>query len=223
MTENQHAQNQQIQTDQANLLSSLSPEFSVDDPQATLDHIRQKMESVAEEFAGGKLNRAQFNAIYGHYSEQRTIIETLMKRNPGSDAWRQVAKPGKTTFLRAHFEAQVVFYIVFKHQVRSPLMSAGEHPPKSTPHIVTALKHLWQLKEIPSNRLARKEIDEGQWLVIAIGDQAITVVVYSMQPSNKQVHLVRDLHDDFESANRLSLKRNQPASQMVFPQRALLP
>lgn len=219
MTENQQSQ---TQPDQADLLSALSPEFSLEDPQATLDHIRQKMESVAEEFAAGKLNRAQFNAIYGHYNEQRTIIETIIKRNPENDAWRQVAKPGKTTFLRAHFEALPVFYIVFKHQVRSPLISAGEHPPKSTPHVVTALKHLWRLDKIPSNRLARKEIDDGQWLVLAIGEQAITVVIYSMQPSNKQVHLVLDLHDDFESANRLSLKRNQPASQMVFPQRALL-
>ena len=219
MTENQQSQTQS-ETDQ--LLASLSPEFSLDDPQATLDHIRQKMESVAEEFGNGKLNRAQFNAIYGHYNEQRTIIETIITRNPENDAWRQVAKPGKTTFLRAYFEAQPVFYIVFKHHVRSPLISAGEHPEHSTPHIVTALKYLWHMETMPTKRLARKEIDNGQWLILAIGEQAITVVVYSMQPSNQQAHLIRDLHDDFESANRLSLKRNQPATQMVFPQRALL-
>ena len=38
--------------------------------------LRKKMEHIASEFADGKINRAQFNAIYRRYDEQRTIIDT---------------------------------------------------------------------------------------------------------------------------------------------------
>jgi hypothetical protein len=46
-----------------------------DTPQETLEHIRQKMESVARNFAEGQINRAQFNAMYGQRTpfDHRTI------------------------------------------------------------------------------------------------------------------------------------------------------
>src|SRR3954463_16120705 len=59
-------------------------------PNAALNTLRRKMELVSDEFAQGKINRGQFNAVYKRYSEQRTIIERLIERNPNSDAWKQV-------------------------------------------------------------------------------------------------------------------------------------
>src|SRR3954463_3466970 len=58
-------------------------------PNAALNTLRGKMELVSDEFAQGKINRAQFNAVYKRYSEQRTIIERLLERNPDSEAWKQ--------------------------------------------------------------------------------------------------------------------------------------
>lgn len=197
-------------------------ESAASDPQGTLDHIRQKMESVAEEFASGKINRAQFNAIYKHHSEQRAIIELIQQRNPDSDAWKQVAQPGRTTFLRSHFEAVPSYYIIFRHRVQKPIFYAGEHPKHNTKHIVGALQQLWSLKKIPSNGLARKEISNGRWMVIAVGEHTTTIVIYTLQPSTAQANLVSDLHKDFERANRLSLVRGAAADRLVYPQKALL-
>lgn len=188
----------------------------------TLEQIRHKMESVAAEFSAGKINRAQFNALYSHYSEQRVIIERLIERNPHTDAWRQVARPGRTEFLRAHFEARAEYYMVFRHQRREPIATGGEQPPGTTPAIVKALKSLWGRDPIPENSLARMEIDETRWLAMANGPLAVTIVIFSLQPSQAQAEIVRDLHEDFERANRLSLQRNLPAEMMVFPQRSLL-
>ncbi|MBC7869584.1 MAG: hypothetical protein H7Y09_01990, partial [Chitinophagaceae bacterium] len=94
---------------------------TTEDPKTTLDHIREKMERVAGEFAAGKINRPQFNAIYAHYSEQRLIIERLVQRNPGNEAWKQVARLGRTNFLREHFEAVPLYFLVFRHNERQPL------------------------------------------------------------------------------------------------------
>lgn len=193
-----------------------------ENPTQTLDHIRQKMESVASEFAEGKLNRTQFAAIYGHYMEQRAIIEKLIERNPENDAWKQVAKQGRTTFLRSHFEAQPQYFLVFRHRERQPLMTGGTIPQEVLPHLAKALKQVWSLSTLPTARAARKEINDGQWLAVAIGEHSLSLVIYSLQPSQAQCDLVMDLHNDFERANRISLQRKLPVDRMVFPQRSLL-
>lgn len=192
-----------------------------DDPQKTLEHIRAKMESVANDFANGALNRAQFNAIYAHYSDQRAIIERLVQRNPNNDAWRQAAAPGHTGFLKSHFEARPVFYVVFRHNDPHPLISSGDEPGEARPQIVQILKALWRSTETPRVGLARKAMSEGQWMIIAVGELALTIVVYSLQPSTTQQNLVRDLHTDFERANKMALQRGLSPDRMVFPQRSL--
>src|SRR5262245_27349023 len=82
---------------------------AIDDPTAALENLRGKMEGVARDYAGGKLNRAQFNAIYGRYDEQRKIIERLLERDPENDAWQHVAEPGHTQFLLNHFQARPLY------------------------------------------------------------------------------------------------------------------
>lgn len=192
------------------------------DPYETLEHIRLKMESIAADFANGTLNRAQFNAIYAHYSDQRAVVERLIERNPDNDAWRHAAAPGHTGFLKSHFEAQPVFYVVFRHSDPRPLITGGEELPAAREQIVHILKALWRTpdQEIRTG-LARKAISDTAWLVIAIGELALTIVVYSLQPSNVQQNLVRDLHNDFERANRMALQRGFSADRMVYPQRSL--
>lgn len=189
----------------------------------TLDHLRKKMEGVATDFAAGKMNRAQFNAIYAHYNEQRILVEKLHQRNPDNDLWRQAALPGHTGFLRSHFESRMLFYIVFRHRDPRPLIKAGEEPSKETGRQIGAIiKTVWQMDQLPPTGVARKAIGNGQWIVMAMGEFALTVAIYSLQPSQQQYTLVRDLHNDFERANRLILQRNLSANKMVFPQRALL-
>lgn len=192
-----------------------------DDPQETLKHISSKMERVAQDFSEGLINRAQFNAMYTHYNDKRTIIQRLVERDPDNNSWKQAYAPGHTGFLRAHFEAHPIFYIVFKHHESSPLVMGGDEPEDIRPQIGRILKSLWQFDERPESGVARKAMDDGKWLIIAFGENALTIVVYTLQPSNTQNDQVRDIHAHFERANRLSLMRNISPSKMVFPQRTL--
>lgn len=192
-----------------------------ENPQIALDNLRQKMEVVANEFAQGKINRAQFNAIYGRYSEQRTIIERLMQRNPQNEAWKQAAAQGHTSFLREHFEARLQFYLVYQHTVAVPLMMGGKQQPNMEP-IGQVLKSLWSMAKPPKVGLARKDMGSGNWLVLALGEFAVTLAMFTLEPSTTQMNLVRDLHADFERANRSALERGtRSLDRFVFPQRAL--
>jgi hypothetical protein len=192
-------------------------------PEAALEYIRAKMEKVSAEFSEGKINRAQFSAIYKHYSDKRAIIEQLNQRNPANEAWKQVAAPGHTTFLRGHFEARPVFYVVFLHKNPKPLTSGGKVNSMMVTQIARLLRTMWSSPNLPGAGLARKPLEDNQWLVLALGRFGITFAVFTLQPSDTQANLVRDLHSDFERANRMFIERGQIwPERMVFPQRALL-
>ena len=57
-------------------------------PRSALDQIKDKLLHITSEYSAGHLSVIQFNAMYRHYMEKRTIIEKLLERNPDTDAWR---------------------------------------------------------------------------------------------------------------------------------------
>lgn len=185
--------------------------------------LREKTAHVAAEFAEGKLNRAQFAAMYARYNEVRTIIERLLTNNPNSEAWQRVARPGHTGFLRQHFESQIVGYAIFSYGDTTAIISQGENtvPNALVQQILTALRVYMQSRGIPGP--AGKRLDGGKWVTIIAGQHTVTLAQFSLEPSAAQVTLVQDIHRDFERANRLSLSRGIRAQeQLVFPHRALM-
>ncbi len=186
-----------------------------------LEALRKKMEAVAGEYASGKINRAQFNAIYGRYDEKRQIIERILERNPDSSAWRQVASGGHTTFLRQHFTARCLYYLVYRLNASDPLMMGGQEPP-DMPYVEKVVTALHRMPDRPRNGLARKALGNGRWLVLTVGEHAATLAMFNLEPSLTQLNRVRDLHQDFERANQMTLQRSaHTLEKMVFPQRAL--
>src|SRR5690606_38624730 len=154
----------------------------------------------------GKINRAQFNAIYGRYSEQRTIIERLIERNPQNQAWKQAAAPGHTSFLRDHFEARLQYYLVYQHNIPTPLMMGGKYQ-HNMDTSGGVLREPRRMSIRPKIELARKDMGDGQWLVLALGEFAVTLALYVLEPSIAQANLVRVLHADFERANQRALAK----------------
>jgi len=191
-------------------------------PQETIAHLRERMAQAAEEFAAGKINRAQFHAIYNRYGEQRRIIEGLLARDPQSNAWKAVARPGHTSFLRQHFEARLQFYALFILGRLTPIVQHGTRPPRPT-DVVPILRALpgFLRKKGPLGP-AKKRVTGGNWLVIVPGTHTVSIVLYSLEPSAQQLSQIEDLHSDFERANVHALAREEyTPERLVFPQRAL--
>jgi len=190
-------------------------------PKSALQQIRQKMQEVVAEYSNGDINASQFNAIYQHYAEKRDIVDRMIERNPDSDAWRSVVQQGYTGHLRSQFEARTIHYAVFRRENTKPLVSSGKVTRTTAKHIHKLLRIILAMKTYNTG-LGRQSIGNGNWLVIALGKQALTIVTFSLQPSSLQTAKVRDLHEDFEVANQRALKNNEPANRLVYPQRALL-
>lgn len=180
------------------------------------------MTQVAEEFAAGKLNRAQFHAIYNRYSERRRIIEQLISRDPGSQAWQQVARPGHTSFLREHFAARVLYFALYPLGRNAPIVQQGEPspPPEALLPILRVLPDV--LAEKGRLAPARRQLQDGHWLVVAPGQHTVSIFLFSLEPSAQQLAQIDDLHQDFERANAFALsRRDYTPRRLVFPQRAL--
>lgn len=189
-------------------------------PQERLRRIREKMQVVAKEYSEREISRAQFNAIYAHYSEQRTIIERILARNPENDGWKSASRSGKTSFLREHFEARPVNYVIYLHRQQTPLMGGGTRPDMN--RIGGLLKALWGMDKVKIG-VARMALSAPQWMVMAAGHRSVTFVTFHLEPSGIQTNHVYDLHNDFERANHILLQREQVnKAQLVFPQRSLL-
>lgn len=189
-------------------------------PGDRMAYIRAKMEEVANEYANNRISRAQFNAIYSHYSEQRQLIEKIIARNPDNDGWKQAARSGKTAFLRQHFDARPLNYVVYLHHRYKPLIGGGTRP--DIQRITNLLRVLWKMEKIRVG-VARMALDGPNWLVMTAGHYSVTFVTFHLEPSGDKANYVRDLHNDFERANRLFLQRGKiNKALMVFPQRALL-
>jgi hypothetical protein len=192
------------------------------DPQGALERLRRQLSRIAQEFADGHINRAQFNAIYNRYSEQRRIIEGILGRDPESQAWQQVARPGHTGFLRQYYEAHLLFYGVYPLGVTAPILDHGTF--MDAEHCLPVLRGLPALlQERGALKPARRKIGEdGHWMVVVPGEYTVSLALYSLEPAERQFNQIADLHADFERANVHALQRKDFApDRLVFPQRAL--
>jgi hypothetical protein len=203
-------------------LEELTPREQMQRAEEALSNLRAKMAQVAAEFAQGKLNQAQFHAIYSRYSEQRDITERLLARNPESKAWQLVVQPGHTTFLKKHFEARVLSYAIYDQDTFETITITG---PIQLEHTQLSAA-LGRLKAIIEERgdpgPAHKKLSDGRCVLFVPGTMSTAVVIFSLEPSVAQVERVQDIHRDFERANQHALQtRNYAAERLVFPHRAL--
>ncbi len=187
-----------------------------------LSRLREKMAQVATEFAAGKINRAQFHAIYSRYNEQRAITERLLERNPDSQAWQQVVQEGHTGFLRQHYEARVLCYALYDNESSMPIASHGRFKIETGLLVPMLSAFRAAASEMFGAGLKSTAIEGGRWLVFVPGEFTTAIVMFSLEPSARQLDLVQDLHRDFERANRQALARGETRpDRLVFPQRAL--
>jgi hypothetical protein len=201
---------------------NLSPREQMQRAEEALINLREKTALIAAEFAEGKLNQAQFDAIYGRYSEQRDIIERLLARNPESQAWQSVVQPGHTQFLKQHFEARVLSYAIYDYDTAEAISTTGAILMKhdQVEAVLDRLRGVTQTRGNPGTAI--KNLGDERCVMFVPGEKTVAVVIFSRNPAAAQVARVEDIHRDFERANLHALRRRDyTGGRMVFPHRAL--
>jgi hypothetical protein len=174
-----------------------------------LQQLRGKMARLAEDFAQGNLNRAQFQEIYTHYQRQRVDIERAMYDMPGSDAWRGAVSRGLTAMLRQRNAAQVLSYSIYDNATSLPLASAGEFKVDTGLLVPMLSSFRSATQEIFGGGMRSTEIEGGHWVCFVPGRFTTLFVVFSVEPARLQLTLIEDLHRDFETANAAVLARGE--------------
>lgn len=204
------------------LAEPLTPREHMQRAEEALIKLREKMSLLAAEFAQGKLNQAQFDAVYSRYSEQRMITERLLARDPTTQAWQSVVQPGHTKFLKARFEARVISYAIYDRDNATQIAVTGtvQLQQAQVEAVLTRLKAVSDLRGNPGP--AHKKLPNDHSVLFVPGDLTVAVAIFSLEPSAMQYQRVQDIHRDFERANQQALRRKDYLTgRLVFPHRAL--
>jgi len=182
----------------------------------SLSILDQKIHRLEQDFQQGRVNASQYQAIRKHYLEQREVAIRLKQKNPESDRWRVVLEEGKTTFLMQLNEAACLSVGFYDIESRERIFVQGSMPQAAEDAM--ALLGTFGSGEAGSEigRMYATQTDDGKALLLIPGYHTVGLAVYSQSPPAWQVRALREVHRNFEAANRAALTKNR-LGNLVFP------
>jgi hypothetical protein len=192
------------------MLRPLKPDSlgDVNEARAFIENLRQKMAALAEDFATGRINRQQFESVYGHYREQRQMVESLLN-SMTSSAWRRAVAEGETAMLLKRSTAKVMSYAIYANLSGVLLASSGNF--KIDPAVVVPMLSAYRsaTAEAFGAGIRNSEIEGGHWLTFVPGRFTTFIALFTLEPAREQLTLLEDLHRDFETANAVTLQHGE--------------
>jgi hypothetical protein len=187
-----------------------------DDLTRMLAGLERKLERLELDFQQGRVNAAQYRAIRRHYLEQREVAVRLRQAHPESDRWKVVLEEGKTSFLMQLNEAVCHALALYDLKNRERFFLQGEMPP-SADEAMALLRTFGPTGPDPmAGRILATQAEDGSALLLIPGEHTAALVAFSQQPPGWQVRALREVHRNFEGANRVPLTRGDRRS-LIFP------
>ncbi|MGF1504366.1 MAG: hypothetical protein ACFB51_04405 [Anaerolineae bacterium] len=184
----------------------------------------EKMRTITQAYSEGKINQAQFQAVYTRYREQREIAARIARRNPDSDAWQRVAQEGHTDFLLKRLDAQVTGIVVLENRAGGLLRKFGRF--NVAPEVLMSLLDNFRRDRNTQTyepEPVTTQIEEGRWLALIQGKQSTSVVLFSSEPPQAALAEATRAHREFERLNVDELSSILiDADDLKFPQEGLL-
>ena len=191
---------------------------SIQDPELRerLELLNQKIVRLEGDFQQGRINASQYRAIYRHYMEQRDVALRLREKFPDSDRWQVVLEEGKTRFLMQLNEAACHAIGLYDIKSRGRIYLHGEMP--ETAEDAMALLGTFSAGEgnTPDGRMYATKTDDGETLLLIPGVFTVSLAIFSQDPPAWQVRALREVHRNFEAANRVTLQKGT-IDGLIFP------
>lgn len=187
-----------------------------DDLTRMLSGLERKLERLELDFQQGRVNAAQYRAIRRHYLEQRDVAVRLRQAHPESDRWKVVLEEGKTSFLMQLNEAVCHALALYDLKTRERFFLQGEMPP-SAEEAMALLRTFGPTGPDPvAGRILATQAEDGSALLLIPGEHTAALVAFSQQPPGWQVRALREVHRNFEGANKVLLTRGDRRA-LIFP------
>jgi hypothetical protein len=181
-----------------------------------LSGLDAKLQRLEEDLQQGRINASQYRAIHRHYTEQREVALRLRQAHPESDRWRVVLEEGKTSFLLQLNEAVCHGVALYDMASRERIFVEGRMPPAAE-EAMALLRTFGPIGNDSGNaRMLATQAEDGSALLLIPGSSTAALVVFSQQPPGWQVRALREVHRNFEAANKVPLERGDRKG-LVFP------
>ncbi len=195
----------------------------LENPEEYLQRVQAKINKLAEEFAAGEINRAQFQELYDHYRKEQQTVKRYLEMSPDSEEWREATTEGKSVVIRQENVAKVLGYAVYDNESGMPLNTIGEFQIEAELAIPMLSSYRAATKEIFGAGMQSTQIEGGQWVAYMPGEFTTLMTLFSTDPASDQLESLEELHLLFERANR-TLLGNPPVDpdELVFPHKYFL-
>lgn len=191
---------------------------TLEESQAYLTRVEEKINRLAAEFAAGTINRGQFQELYAHYRREQQTVKRWIEMDPQSEAWKELTTEGKSVVIRQQHTAKVLGYAIYESVSGMPLKTIGEFEVEPDLFVPMLSSYRSATKEIFGAGMRSNELEGGQRLTFVPGEFTTLMALFSSDPAPKQMTALEELHLLFERANRTLLSR-QPVDpdELVFP------
>jgi hypothetical protein len=188
----------------------------INEKQALIDQIQQKMRKVVDEFACGEISREQFHRIYEHYQAQIMLAAQWIAETDGALTSSGISA-GETIAIRKQFMAKAKAMAVYYHSTGQILETIGDFDvPADTlsPLLNNLHDHVLRRNSTPPLIIPF----DNQWLLVVSGKFSTSIMLFSNEPAARQISIISNMHRDFETANETALRSgNAESSNLVFP------
>ena len=191
---------------------------SVQEGQEFIAQVHQKMNRLVQEFANGEINRTQFHKLYDRYQRQIIMVAQLLAESDPA-TWREAITDKEDTILiKKRLTAKAVGMSVYDNRSGMPIETLGEFAIEAELIVPMLSSYRSAAAEIFSAGMRSTEMENGQWLCFVPGTYTTLIALFSLEPSDNQLHMVERMHKDFETANEAALQGgNVDPEKLAFP------
>jgi hypothetical protein len=178
--------------------------------------VQQDTNRLAEEFAQGIVNRAQFIHLFELYQLRRQAVERMLEISP--ESWREAANEGKSIAIRREHSATPLGFSIYENATGMPLTTLGKFDLDPALMVPMLSSYREAAREMFGSRMRSTQIENGRWLCFISGQFTTLIALYSTEPAARQLRNLEDTHLFFERANRPRLSQSPiPVDGLVFP------
>jgi len=177
--------------------------------------IQTKIQTVLAEFADGTLSREQFHAIYAHYSNQLSFLESAIAETENGAV---APKAGETIAIRTAHMGKAMGLVIYHHKSGMFVETLGtfDVPPSRIAPTLNDFSMLMDTNKLIDRRI--EKIGMKQWLLFAPGKTTTVVTLFHNEPSPHQSREIERLHHDFEVANAAMLASGRiDPTKLAYP------
>jgi hypothetical protein len=183
---------------------------------AYLARVQEKTNKLAEEFAQGVVNRAQFVSLFEHYQKERQTIERMLEVSP--EDWRQAASEGKSMMIRQEHSARAIGFAIYENASGMPIRTLGMFDLDPALMVPMLSSYREATREMFGSRLRSTQIENGRWVCFVSAPITTMIALFNTEPAARQLHNLQDMQDFFEKANRPRLTAQPMQTEgLVFP------